>query len=105
METSPTYPQYFRKDGRCIKRVSATTGTEIRTPDKLENILPLNMSEVTYPTKDRFDDDIKNMEEVDAEMYKQYIYAWLRGSRFIEAEMTKRAIEEQLAGISKRKIS
>lgn len=91
------YPKYYRKDGRSVRRTGDTTGTEVRTPDNPKAKLPLSMSEVTYPDKSRFDDDVSRMEEVDQACYEDYVYAFLRSVRInIEIPMSELQLKRQL---------
>lgn len=66
------YPKFYRKDGRCLKRESDMTGLEVQIP-KPGDRLPLIMTPVTYPGKDRLDEAVAAMEAVDQEVYEQFI--------------------------------
>lgn len=89
---------YFRKDGSCIRRTSPTQGTVVITPDDPKDKLPLTMSTVTFPTAQRFDDHIKEWEEVDISCFENYVYSFIgRVERDISEPMTRMMIERQLA--------
>jgi hypothetical protein len=91
------YPKYYRKDGRCIKCKSPTTGTEVRTPDDVRQKLPLSMSEVTYPTPERFTQELATMEEVDQACFEDYVYAFIRGVHInVEQPMSELQLQRQL---------
>lgn len=67
-----TFPQYFLKDGRCIRRESPTTGIEVQIPAAGKN-LPLICTPVTYPTRERMDAALIEMEIADQDIYEQFI--------------------------------
>lgn len=93
------YPKYYRLLGRCIKRTSETTGTEVRTPDNIADIFPFGMSLVTYPDKARFDEELAKMEEVDQECFKAYIlnllgHVEVKVNKPMNDMLIKKAMEE-----------
>lgn len=72
-----TYPTYYRKDGRCLKRINDTDAREVRTPYGPKDILPLSMSDVTFPNKERLDKEVAEMEEVDQACFEAYIISFI----------------------------
>ena len=91
------YPRYYRQLGRCVKRKSDTIGLEVRTPDNIVDTFPLSMSEMTYPDKSSFDEAIVKMEEVNEEMYYDYVNSFLgQVETKINAPMNDRAIKRYL---------
>lgn len=93
------YPKYYRLLGRCIKRTSETTGMEVRTPDNIADTFPLGMSQVTYPDKARFDEELTNMEQVDQDCYEAYILNFLGSvevkiNKPMNDRLIKKAMEE-----------
>jgi hypothetical protein len=97
MDTSNAYPKYYRKDGRCLKRKTDTTGTEVRVPDDPKNHFPLMMSEVIYPDKERLDEDIAGLEPVNDKIFEDYVYAFIRGVEMnVSQPMTQLQIKREL---------
>lgn len=72
-----SYPTFYRKDGRCLKRSSDTVAREVRTPAGPKDTLPLSMSDVTFPTKERLDKEVAEMEEVDQACFEAYILSFI----------------------------
>lgn len=72
-----TYPTYYRKEGRCLKRDSDTAGREVRIPDSPRQTLPLILSDITFPTRERFDQEVETMDPVDQDMWEQYLQAFI----------------------------
>lgn len=79
MET-PTYPKFYRKEGYCLKRESDTTTIEVRVPAPHQSI-PLSHIPGTYPTKERLDDQVASMEEVDQDVYEDYLGTFFAQAR------------------------
>ncbi len=77
-----SYPTYHRKENRCIKRESDTTAMEVKLPEKGKNYTGSHLP-VTYPSKERFDEDIKPMELVDNEVYESYLATFFQGAENI----------------------
>lgn len=91
------YPQYYRKDGRCVKRESETTGREVRIPDTAKKQLPLILSDITYPTRDRFDQELEGMDQVDQDMWEQYIQAFIgRVEQDVKEPMIRYKLNQEL---------
>lgn len=67
------YPQYFRKENRCIKVVSPTKIYEVQVPLHGQR-LPTIHTPVTFPSKERLDEHIATMEPTDLETYESYLF-------------------------------
>lgn len=72
-----SYPLYYRKDGRCLKRISDTDAREVRTPHSPKDLLPLSMSDVIFLSKERLDKEVEEMEEVDQACFEAYIISFI----------------------------
>lgn len=82
-----------------MRRTSDTTGTEVRVPAPGE-FLPLMMTGVIYPDKDRFDEAIAQLEETDINCFEDYVYAFIRGVDMnVSKPMTELQIKRQLQKI------
>lgn len=88
------YPTYYRIGGKAIRRNNATNGTEVLTPAANQK-LPLCMGLVTYPTRERFDEDVAGMEQVDQACFEDYVYAFIRGSHRVEQDMTELQLKRE----------
>ncbi|HMG93206.1 MAG TPA: hypothetical protein VK589_24285 [Chryseolinea sp.] len=80
MNAETSYPQFYRLAGHCLKRESDTTATEIRIPDP-EKMLPLVHQPTTYPTKARLDEEVSRMEQVDQDVYEDYLGTFFAQAR------------------------
>lgn len=78
MET-PLYPQYYRLKTRCLKRLGDTTTTEIVIPEANQPI-PLCHQNVTYPSKDRLDEEVQKMEASNQQTYESYLCEFFQGA-------------------------
>jgi hypothetical protein len=89
--------KYYRKEGRCIMRTSDVKCTEIQLPDIATEKLPLVLHTITFPDKVRFDESIKEMEEVEEDVFDQYMLSFThRVKNDIENPMTERSIKREL---------
>lgn len=82
------YPQFYCKEGHCLKRGSDTTTMEIRIP--LENdTVPLCYHPVTYPSKARLDEQVGQMNRVNMETYESYLSDFLKGVRKVDQNFSQ----------------
>lgn len=73
------YPLFYRHEGRCLKRESDMTGMEVQVPAAGQR-LPLILTPVTFPSKERLDEAVAAMTQVDQEIYEQFITAFYHAS-------------------------
>lgn len=98
MEKTDNYTtRYYHTAGCAIRRNSPTKGTQILIPAQVTDRLPLSMTDVTYPSADRFDADLEKMQETDQNVFEDYVYAFIRGVHMnVEYPMTELQIKRQL---------
>lgn len=87
------YPHFFRLDGRAIKRESDTETIEIQVP-KPGRHLPNSFTPVTYPTKERLDEAVANMEVVDRGMFRSYLFEYCKVAQ-ITREMASAEVQAE----------
>jgi hypothetical protein len=68
----PNFPTYYRLGGLCLRRETDTTTTEVRVPDP-GKALPLSHQNSTYPSKARLDEMVASMQQVDGEIFEDYL--------------------------------
>jgi len=96
------YPQFFRKGQRAILRGSDTTGVIVEIPDNPNDRLPVMMikAQSVYPTKERFDEAVSDMEPINEELYNDYIKTFCgRVEHGINRPMQEKSIQIELLKI------
>jgi hypothetical protein len=66
------YPTYYKLATRCLKRESDTTAIEVKIPERDQN-LPTIHHIVTFPSKERLDEEVAKMEKIESEKYEEYL--------------------------------
>jgi hypothetical protein len=103
MNDLPEYPKFYRLQNRCIKRDSDTTAIEIKVPESYKHGLPLNHSQVIFPSKARLDEEIEKMELVDQEIYEGYLYKFFLQSDHNKAQLDLIRLNRQRIKDAERK--
>lgn len=72
METPNDYPTFYRSGNRCIKRNSDLNVMVVKIPPE-GCTLPLSHDSITFPDKERLDEEVAAMDIVDKEVYESYL--------------------------------
>lgn len=83
------YPIYYRKENRCLKRETDTTAIEVKVPESYRQALPTSHGQVTFPDKERLDEEVSKMELVNQEIYEGYLYKF-----FLQSDNNKAMLDQ-----------
>lgn len=71
------FPLYFNDRGRCVRRDSNTTGYLVEIPEE-GKISPAILCTIITPTRERFDESIKEFQLCTKETFDNYLAIYLK---------------------------